>query len=115
VKIGRVAVIAALVLLPACGGDETPPEACSDPVEATTVELSDFAFRPNCLSADGGATITLENTGDAPHTFTLTGTDVDNNVDAGASVEVSLSGLEPGTYAVTCTLHPQMEATLTVA
>jgi plastocyanin len=112
---GRVAVIAALVLLPACGGDETPPEGCSDPVDATTVELSDFAFRPNCLSADAGATITLENTGDAPHTFTVEGTDVDVEVDPGSSAEARLAGADPGTYAVTCTLHPQMEATLTVA
>ena len=108
-------MIAALVLLPACGGEETPPEACSDPVDATTVELSDFAFRPNCLSADAGATLTLENTGDAPHTFTMEGSDVDVEVDPGSSAEASLSGSESGTYAVTCTLHPQMEATLTVA
>jgi plastocyanin len=39
---------------------------------------------------------------------------VDFDVDAGTSVEASLSGVEPGTYAVTCTLHPQMVATLTV-
>jgi plastocyanin len=114
-KLGRLAVIAALVLLTACGGDEAPPESCTDPVDATTVELADFVFRPDCLSADAGATITLDNTGDAPHTFTVTGTDVDFDVDAGTSVDASLSGLEPGTYAVTCTLHPQMEATLTVA
>jgi plastocyanin len=114
-KLGRIAVIAALVLPTACGGDETPPEACTDPVDATTVELADFAFRPDCLSAEAGATITLENTGDTMHTFTVEATDVDFEVDAGTSVEVSLSGVEPGTYAVTCTLHPQMEATLTVA
>ncbi len=105
-----------LVLLTACGGGEaSPPVACTDPVAATTVELADFAFRPDCLSTDEGATITLDNTGDALHTFTVTGTDVDFEVDAGTSVEVSLSGVEPGTFAVTCTLHPQMEATLTVA
>ena len=58
---------------------------------------------------------TLENTGDAPHTFTVEGTDVDVEVDAGSSAEVTLSSVEPGTYSVTCTLHPQMEATLTIA
>jgi plastocyanin len=114
-KLGRLAAIATTVLLTACGGDEAPPESCTDPVNATTVELADFAFRPDCLSADAGATITLDNTGDALHTFTVEGTDVDFEVDAGDSIEASLSGVEPGTYAVTCTLHPQMEATLTVA
>ena len=108
-------MIAALVLLPACGGDETTPDSCTDPVAASTVELADFAFRPDCLSAEAGATITLENTGDAPHTFTVEGTDVDFDVDAGTSTVASLAGLKPGTYAVTCTFHPQMEATLTVA
>jgi plastocyanin len=114
-KLGHALAVTALVLLPACGGGETPPEACTDPVAATTVELADFAFRPNCLTAEAGATITLENTGDAPHTFTVTDSDVDFDLDAGTSIEASLAGLEPGTYAVTCTLHPQMEATLTVA
>jgi plastocyanin len=102
-----------MLLLVACQGDESPPKACTDPVASTTVELADFVFRPDCLSVDAG-TITLENTGDALHTFTVTGTDVDLDVDAGTSVEASLSGVEPGTYAVTCTLHPQMVATLTV-
>jgi plastocyanin len=108
-------VFALLLLLTACGGEEAEPEACTDPVTATMVELADFAFRPDCLSVDAGATITLDNTGDALHTFTVEGTDVDFEVDAGVSIEASLSGVEPGTYAVTCTLHPQMEATLTVA
>jgi plastocyanin len=111
----RLVTIAALLLLTACGGDEAPPASCTDPVDARTVELADFAFQPDCLSADAGATITLENTGDALHTFTVEGTAVDFEVDAGDSIEASLSGVEPGTYAVTCTLHPQMEATLTVA
>jgi plastocyanin len=117
--IGHVLALGALLLLTSCGGDgATPPPDCTDPVAVTRVELADFAFRPDCLSVDASTmpmTFALENTGDAPHTFTVTGTDVDINVDPGASVDVSLSGLEPGTYAVTCTFHPQMEATLTVA
>ena len=113
-KIARALLLALVTLLAACQGDGSPPEACTDPVAATTVELADFEFRPDCLSADAGATITLENTGDVLHTFTVGGTDVDFEVDAGTSVEASLSGVEPGTYAVTCTLHPQMVATLTV-
>lgn len=114
--IRRVFALAALLFFAACGGDvEQPPEGCADPVNATTVELADFAFRPDCLSAEAGATITLENTGDALHTFTVKETELDFDVDAGTSIEASLSGVDPGTYTVTCTLHPQMEATLTVA
>jgi plastocyanin len=113
-KIARLVLFILVILLPACEGEGAPPKACTDPIGATTVELADFAFRPDCLSADPEATIRLENTGDAPHTFTVTGTDVDVSVDAGASDEASLSGVEPGTYAVTCTYHPQMVASLTV-
>jgi plastocyanin len=113
---GRNLALAAWLVLAACGGDEArPPEACTDPIPVTTVALADFVFRPDCLSAAAGATITLENTGDALHTFTVEGTDVDFEVDAGDSIEAKLSGVEPGTYAVTCTLHPQMNATLTIA
>jgi len=107
--------VLAVMLLTTCGGDGDPPEPCTDPAVTTTVELADFAFRPDCLSADTGATISLENTGDAPHTFTVAGTDVDVDVDAGTSGEATLSGVASGSYAVTCTFHPQMEATLTVA
>lgn len=114
-RTARSTLLALIVLLPACQGDAAPPPPCADPVGATTIELADFAFRPDCLSVDAGATITLDNTGDAPHTFTVGGTDVDVSVDAGSSADANLSGVEAGTYAVTCTFHPQMEATLTVA
>jgi plastocyanin len=109
-----LAALLTTLVLTACDGDDEPPEPCTDPVPATSVELADFEFRPDCLSADAGATITLDNTGDAPHTFTVEGTDVDFDLDAGSSVDASLSGVDPGTYAVTCTFHPQMEATLTI-
>jgi plastocyanin len=102
-----------VLLLPNCGGDGPEPK-CADPVATTSVELADFAFRPDCLTMEAGSAVTLENTGDALHTFTVNGTDVDFELDEGTSTEASLSGVEPGTYAVTCTLHPQMTATLTV-
>ena len=57
--------------------------------------------------------ITLENSGDAPHTFTVGGTDLVVKVDPGGSDEVSFE-VDPGISSVTCTFHPQMEATLTV-
>lgn len=107
-------LVALAAIVPACEGETAPPEACTDPAPVSSVQLADFAFRPDCLSADPGATIALDNTGDAPHTFTVEDTDVDVNVDAGSSGEADLGTVDPGTYAVTCTFHPQMEATLTV-
>jgi plastocyanin len=113
-RIARVLLIALAAIVPACGGEAAPLKPCTDPAPAASVQLADFAFRPDCLSADVGATIALDNTGDAPHTFTVESTDVDVNVDAGSSGEADLRTVDPGTYAVTCTFHPQMEATLTV-
>ena len=113
-KIAGLFLLALAALLPACDGDGAPAGPCADPEPATSVELADFAFEPDCLSVDAGATITLENVGDAPHTFTMGGTDVDVKVDPGGSDEVRFEGVDPGTYSVTCTFHPQMEATLTV-
>jgi plastocyanin len=107
-------LVAFPTVLAACSGGDAPPEPCRDPVATTTIELADFAFAPDCFSVDAGATLTLENTGEALHTFTVTDSDVDLRVDAGTTLEASLSGVEPGTHAVTCTLHPQMVGTLTV-
>ena len=113
-RMARVLLVALAAIVPGCDEETTPPEPCTDPAPVTSVELADFAFRPDCFSADAGATIALDNTGDAPHTFTVEGTEVDVNVDAGSSGEADLATVDPGTYPVTCTFHPQMEATLTV-
>jgi plastocyanin len=109
-----IASLLALTSLVGCSGDAPEPRACTDPVPLDTVTLEDFAFDPDCLSAPAGTSFRVENAGDAPHTFTVEGTDVDLDVSAGASAESSLSGVAPGRYAVVCRLHPQMEATLTV-
>jgi plastocyanin len=111
----RVLLVGLVAALPACGGDGGgTADVCANPVEAETVVLSDFAFRPDCLRAAEGAQISLRNTGQAPHTFTIEGTTVDFNLPAGTSTDAALSGVDPGRYTVTCTFHPQMEATITV-
>jgi plastocyanin len=109
-----VLLVGLVAVLPACGGGGGAPGVCANPVEAETVVLADFSFRPACLRAAEGAQISLRNTGEAPHTFTIEGTPVDFNLPAGTSTDASLSGVEAGRYTVTCTFHPQMEATLTV-
>jgi plastocyanin len=112
---GRRLVLVLIVLgAIACGGSSPEPEACTDPVPAETVRLEDFAFEPDCMIAAPGASIRLENVGDTPHSFTVEGTDVSFDLAAGTNAEGSLSGVEPGRYAVTCVYHPQMTATLTV-
>ena len=109
-----VLALVSVALAVGCSGDAEPPAACADPKPAETVRIEDFAFEPDCLLASSGASIHLENAGDAPHTFTVGGTDVNVEVASGQEAEGSLSGVEPGRYAVTCVYHPQMTATLEV-
>jgi plastocyanin len=113
-RCARVLLLGLVALMPGCGGGGGAPDVCANPVEADRVVLADFSYRPDCLRAAEGAQIALRNTGQAPHTFTIEGTTVDLNLPAGTSTDASLSGVEPGRYTVTCTFHPQMEATLTV-
>jgi plastocyanin len=101
-------------VLGACSGDAPEAEECTDPVPAEHVLLEDFAFDPSCLVADVGGTIHVENVGEAPHTFTVDEASIDLDLAAGTSSDASLTGVEPGSYAVSCTYHPQMTATLTV-
>jgi plastocyanin len=112
--IERFALSLLVVIGVGCSGSGPELEACTDPVPADTVRLEDFAFDPACLIAAPGASLRLENVGETPHTFTLDGTDVSFDLPAGTDAEGSLSGVEPGRYAVTCVYHPQMTATLTV-
>jgi plastocyanin len=110
-----VSALTTAVLAVGCSSDGGAPAACAKLVEADTVVVADFAFRPDCLQASQGARIALRNTGDAPHTFTVEDTTVDISLPAGSRADASLLGVEPGRYAVTCTFHPEMRATLIVA
>jgi plastocyanin len=102
------------IVLSACEGDGAAVKACPDPVSTTSVEMVNFAFEPDCLSVEAGATVSLRNTSNEPHTFTVEDTDVHVNVLRGQSEQANLAGLDPGLYAVTCSFHSMMEATLKV-
>jgi plastocyanin len=80
----------------------------------TSIELVDFAFEPLCVEASGGDVLSLTNSGDAPHTFTVTQVDLNVDLDAGETGEANLTGVAPGLYAVTCTFHPQMVGALKI-
>lgn len=80
-----------------------------------TLELADFEFVPSELAVASGTTVTLDNTGQAPHTFTIEDEGIDEQVDAGQSGEVTID-LDPGEYDFVCTFHEAqgMVGTLTV-
>ena len=99
------------------GGAETQtPEADTGAEGGGEVEVKaeDFQFDPTDVEVASGDTIVVENaSSSAPHTFTVTDTDIDESLDPDASAKVKID-LDPGTYDVVCTIHPQMTGTLTV-
>jgi plastocyanin len=125
-------VVAVLALVgAACGGDDEPEDgATTQPTdgEETTTEPTDdggggggvvvtannFAFTPADVTVASGDTITATNGNPlTPHTFTVEETDIDVNLPAGTSEDVTID-LDPGEYGFVCTIHGQMTGTLTV-
>jgi plastocyanin len=123
-----VVLLSVALVAAACGSDEptTAPTPTQTPTETPTetptgaddevqVALQDFAFSPADITIAAGGKVELTNTGQAPHTFTLSGTDVDVTVEAGedASVDITLAA---DTYELMCRFHAGqgMVGTLTV-
>jgi plastocyanin len=96
-------------------GGSSPSDKTGDPLTIEEGAGDGFAFSPSSLTVRRGQTITLDNAGDAPHTFTIAdeGIDVTNNPGQVREVTVDLA---PGTYAFVCRFHRDrgMKGTLTV-
>jgi plastocyanin len=120
------AVLAATLVLAACGGDgddegdgatpagtatetQTPSEDGGGGADLTVV---DFGFSPADLTVSEGQTITIANIGDTSHTFTTEDGSIDETIGAGEEVEVTLEGVSSGGFR--CRFHSQMQGTLTV-
>jgi plastocyanin len=73
----------------------------------TSLELDDFYFEPTILIGEPGQTINieLENDGQAPHTFTTADGSVDEELQAGQSVEVDVTFPDSGALAFECRFH----------
>ncbi len=125
------AIAAILLLLVASGGSSDASDAgASDnggggasadagSGSADQVELAGFAFSPSELTVAAGTTVTFVNNDTSPHTVTegsdgeaADGARFDEDVAAGEEVTVTFD--EAGTYEITCTLHPEMNMTVTV-
>ena len=114
----RPLLTAALVamLAVACGDDGSTSTNATEPDNGATVtvEAADFAFRPETVRAAAGSTVTVRvrNTGEVPHSFTVEGTSVDEELDPGASATVSVELPDSGPVTYFCQFHrAQMEGT----
>jgi len=105
------------------GERSTPPPGpqttgAAEPGGPVSLEAKDNEFVPKDITAKAGdITISFKNTGAAPHTFTNADLKVDQNDDAGKTVEITLKDVKPGTYKYVCKYHESvgMTGTLTVS
>jgi len=101
----------------------SPEPATSEPAptqtpESAEVRLADSSFDPEVLTIGAGTEVVFVNGDDYDHTVTE-GTDgraaEDPFVDADLGQEpVSVTFDEPGTFRLTCRIHPTMNMTITV-
>lgn len=123
-----VVVLSMAMVAAACGSDEpttapttptqttpteTPTESPTGVDDEVQVAMQDFAFSPADITIAAGGKVELTNTGQAPHTFTLTDTDVDVTVEAGEDASVDIT-LDAGTYELMCRFHAGQGMTGTV-
>jgi plastocyanin len=121
-----LSLLAALTLvLAACGsttestpaddGGAPPPTTADGGESGDTVSMAGNQFSPGSLTVAAGTTVTFTDT--ATHTVTE-GTDGvaadDPIVDETGGADIQVTFDEPGTYNITCKVHPEMNMTITV-
>lgn len=108
----RLFVLAAiLVMIPAvarAGGGFVDTSGCAGYAEGDTVSMMDSCFSGTTHFAPSGATITVRNDGELPHTLTAVDGGFDTgSVDPGATAQLTVD--EPGVYRVFCGLHGTLD------
>jgi plastocyanin len=94
----------------------SPSPSAGETSGETRLAMEDFVFQPAALKVASGASIQLENEGKSPHTFTIDGQGIDEQVAAGSNSTITVN-LDPGTYDFYCKFHKGqgMTGTLTVS
>jgi plastocyanin len=117
-----IALLAAgLIAAVACGDDDdssnddetAAPQAEGD--QTVQLEAADFSFSPDTISGPAGSTVTVEfsNTGEAPHDFTLEGSERSRELGPGESETFDMT-LPADEIEFFCSIHPdQMRGTIT--
>jgi len=107
--VGAATLAIALAAL-ACGGDDeagVDGNGTASSPQLVEVTAKDFSFVPAKLRGTVGAPIeiTLKNTGQAPHTFTIDEFNIDAEVAAGDEVTLTVLPSEPGEFDYYCRFH----------
>ena len=96
------------------GGSRAPQTPVVADASQVTVEIRDFGFLPRDLTVTIGTTISWTNLDAVPHDAT-DGADEWGTGSLAEGESFRLTFDSPGSYDYLCTIHPNMEATLTVA
>ena len=79
----------------------------------TTITIAGFAFDPDTITVSGPTEVTITNEDSATHTFTLDDGSVDETVEPGATVTVTVDvSASTGFH---CNIHPQMTGQIEVS
>jgi plastocyanin len=100
--------LSVMLALAACGGDGDGGGSTTD-----SLTMVDNEFQPSEFTAASDS-LSVTNEGEALHSFTLPDGNIDEDVQAGQSADIDLSGLDPGTFDFVCKYHPEMTGSLTV-
>ena len=118
--IGAIAVAAVTLAVATAGcgggGGDTTGDTGGGKLLPDTASLSiaDLAFEPSTLPiARGTTTITITNSDDIDHTFTLDDDSLSKTIPGGSTVDVEVT--LDASMGFHCSIHPQMTGTLQVA
>ena len=74
-------------------------------VPPARVSLKEFSISPATVTAASGSTIAVTNVGNVPHDLHVVGKDLTSGlIEPGGSGQLPLTGLDPGSYGLYCTL-----------
>jgi plastocyanin len=108
------ALLILMLTLAACGGGGGA-SAAPEGEDGETVSLAGGQFSPTSLTVAAGTTVTFTDTGGHTVTEGSNGTaDEDPIVDETGGEDIEVTFDEPGTYNLTCKIHPNMNMTVTV-
>jgi len=86
----------------------------SQPAQANTVEIKDFAYGPASTTVKVGTKVTWTNQDSVEHTITADNGDGPQSELFGKGQSFSYTFTKAGTYAYHCKPHPYMKGTVTV-
>jgi plastocyanin len=119
--LGAAAFVVIVLTAPACGGGDSEPSGGDDTggglvPDTAVLSIADLTFEPSTLPIAAGSTdITISNADTTNHTFTLDDGSVDQPVDAGQTVTVTVEGDSGTSITYHCEIHSTMTGTLQVA